>query len=220
VTDLSTNQPEAWEWQFPGGNPTSSFDQNPSVIYVNAGSYNVSLVATNATGADTLVQQALIIIQAPPVITASITDASSSTSTDGSIEIILNGNPTYAIEWSDGSSNPRLENISAGDYTVTVTDTIGCANSDTLLVGISTSINDLKLAVNYFPNPFCNSLLIEAVTRLNISFYNSLGAVLQDVSLEAGGRFLWGENLQPGIYIMQVTSGSKTGSPIKVVKIK
>ncbi|MBL4657939.1 MAG: hypothetical protein JKX73_08065, partial [Flavobacteriales bacterium] len=47
-TDLSTNAPTSWIWSFTGGNPGSSFDQIPPYIqYNNAGSYEVSLLATN-----------------------------------------------------------------------------------------------------------------------------------------------------------------------------
>lgn len=220
ITDLSANQPETWAWQFPGGNPESSSDQNPSVVYNASGDYSITLITANAAGNDTLNRQAIITVHSPPAITASITDATSAASADGSIEIILNGNPSNEITWSDGSSDPLLENLGAGDYTVTVTDTFGCANSDTLTVGIVTGINDLNLTVRYLPNPFSNRLLIETNTRSGISFYNSIGAELQDVNLEAGEIFFWGENIQPGIYFMLISSGKKAGSPVKLIKIK
>src|SRR6185436_15313219 len=52
-TDLSTNNPTSWSWFFPGGNPTSSFEQNPYVFYTVDGSYPVTLVAGNSFGTDT-----------------------------------------------------------------------------------------------------------------------------------------------------------------------
>ncbi|MBL4658489.1 MAG: T9SS type A sorting domain-containing protein, partial [Flavobacteriales bacterium] len=62
-TDLSANAPTSWIWSFTGGNPGSSFDQNPSNIqYNNASSYEVSLLATNAFGSDTLVKTAYIVV--------------------------------------------------------------------------------------------------------------------------------------------------------------
>lgn len=51
--DLSTNGPTSWNWSFPGGNPSSSTQQNPVVVYDTKGSYNVSLTATNAAGSNT-----------------------------------------------------------------------------------------------------------------------------------------------------------------------
>jgi PKD repeat protein len=53
-TDLSANNPIAWEWTFPGGTPSSSLDQNPLIQYNTLGSYAVTLKATNAYGNNTL----------------------------------------------------------------------------------------------------------------------------------------------------------------------
>ncbi|MEZ4915055.1 MAG: S8 family serine peptidase [Chitinophagales bacterium] len=52
-TDLSTNNPTAWSWSFPGGTPSSSTQQNPSVTYNTDGVYQVSLTATNQFGSNT-----------------------------------------------------------------------------------------------------------------------------------------------------------------------
>ncbi len=49
--DLSTHNPTSWAWTFPGGTPANSTAQNPSVVYNTAGTYAVTLVATNASGA-------------------------------------------------------------------------------------------------------------------------------------------------------------------------
>lgn len=54
-TDLTYNTDtiSSYSWLFPGGNPSSSTDQNPLVVYDTEGSYDVSLTATNITGTDT-----------------------------------------------------------------------------------------------------------------------------------------------------------------------
>ncbi|MCB0549118.1 MAG: T9SS type A sorting domain-containing protein [Phaeodactylibacter sp.] len=52
-SDLSANNPTAWSWSFPGGSPAVSSTRNPTVTYNTAGTYNVSLTATNASGSDT-----------------------------------------------------------------------------------------------------------------------------------------------------------------------
>ena len=53
-TDLSANNPTSWSWSFPGGTPSTSILQNPVVTYSVAGSYNVSLIATNSAGSNSL----------------------------------------------------------------------------------------------------------------------------------------------------------------------
>ncbi len=52
--DLSTNNPTAWEWTFPGGTPAVSTQQNPLVLYSTMGVYSVTLKATNAYGNSTI----------------------------------------------------------------------------------------------------------------------------------------------------------------------
>jgi PKD repeat protein len=49
-TDISTNNPTAWSWDF--GDGTSSSEQNPRHIYLREGAYDVSLTATNQYGSD------------------------------------------------------------------------------------------------------------------------------------------------------------------------
>ena len=50
-TDLSTNDPFAWSWDF--GDGGTSTEQNPEHIYTSAGPFTVCLTATNAGGSDT-----------------------------------------------------------------------------------------------------------------------------------------------------------------------
>lgn len=61
--DQSSYEPTAWSWSFPGGTPSSSTDRNPSgVTYASAGSYEVRLLARNASGADTLLRSCAVTV--------------------------------------------------------------------------------------------------------------------------------------------------------------
>lgn len=51
--DQSTNSPTSWSWTFAGGAPAASALQNPVINYAAAGTYSVSLTATNAFGNNT-----------------------------------------------------------------------------------------------------------------------------------------------------------------------
>ncbi len=48
------------KWLFPGGNPSTSTDTNPSVKYSTPGTYNVSEIISDSKGTDTLTRQAYI----------------------------------------------------------------------------------------------------------------------------------------------------------------
>jgi PKD repeat protein len=62
--DLSTGHPTSWLWDF--GDGTSSTERHPIHVYPAAGSYDVSLVATNAQGSDLETQVAAVEILPPP----------------------------------------------------------------------------------------------------------------------------------------------------------
>ena len=51
-TDLSSNNPTSWSWDF--GDGTTSSEQNPRHIYMREGTYDVSLTATNQYGSNTM----------------------------------------------------------------------------------------------------------------------------------------------------------------------
>ncbi|MBI4648730.1 MAG: PKD domain-containing protein [Bacteroidia bacterium] len=66
-TDQSTNSPSSWQWSFEGGSPASSSLQNPVAVYNNTGIFNVSLMASNASGSTQIVKNDYITVQNLPV---------------------------------------------------------------------------------------------------------------------------------------------------------
>ena len=65
-TDTSTNTPTSWAWNL--GDGTTSIVQNPSVTYTAAGTYTVTLIASNVTGASALVTQTITVTTPAPVV--------------------------------------------------------------------------------------------------------------------------------------------------------
>lgn len=56
----SLYNPNSWQWLFQGGTPPLSNLENPLVFYDTAGTYDVTLIVTNAFGSDTLTRSAYI----------------------------------------------------------------------------------------------------------------------------------------------------------------
>jgi PKD repeat protein len=57
-TDKSKYEPSEWLWIFEGGSPATSTAQNPqNIVYQSSGLFDVTLVATNYLGSDTLVME-------------------------------------------------------------------------------------------------------------------------------------------------------------------
>jgi len=122
-TDISSGNVTAWHWDF--GDGETSTEQNPSHTYANAGTYTVSLNASNAYGFNiSTVKSAVNVLPAPVVnityvpeegnapLTVQFTDASA-------------GNIT-AWHWDFGDGNTSTETnpshtyANAGTYTVSL----------------------------------------------------------------------------------------------------
>jgi len=129
-TDQSTNNPTSWSWTFGDGGTSSA--QNPSHTYSSAGSYTVTLTATNAYGSDQNVKTNYITVTAPPTnppvanfsgiptigtapLAVQFTDQSSNNPTSWSW--------TFGDGGTSSAQNPSHTYSSAGSYTVSLTAT-------------------------------------------------------------------------------------------------
>jgi hypothetical protein len=63
-SDQSSYNPTSWSWQFPGSNTPTSSQQNPAnITYSSPGIYQVTLIASNSFGSDTLIKTCYINVQ-------------------------------------------------------------------------------------------------------------------------------------------------------------
>ncbi len=69
-TDLSSNNPTAWDWDFGDGTLHSSL-KNPSHTYSTPGDYTVTLIASNSCGSDSEVKANYIHVTAGPYVYSS-----------------------------------------------------------------------------------------------------------------------------------------------------
>ncbi|MBK6995566.1 MAG: hypothetical protein IPH31_11795 [Lewinellaceae bacterium] len=70
-----------------------------------------------------------------PSLVLNVTDASCN-GNDGAIDLtVTGGTPVFTYIWSDGNTNQNCVGITAGIYTVTVTDATGCSQTASATVG-------------------------------------------------------------------------------------
>ena len=118
-TDLSTNNPTSWSWTFPGGTPASSTVQNPSVTYNTAGTYDVTLVASNSAGSDTKTKTGYITVNtAPSTVQLSFTDFEGGWGIwkDGGADCKLYTGGTYAWSGSNAADIQDNSGVSSSFY--------------------------------------------------------------------------------------------------------
>ena len=135
-TDASTGTSTAWNWSF--GDGTASTQKNPVHTYSAAGSYTVTLTASNAAGNDTKTKENYITATAPqkPVVNFWGTPRSGDAPLSVAFKDITTGSPTaWNWDFGDGTNsteqNPKHTYSAAGRYTIKLTAT-NAAGSNTL----------------------------------------------------------------------------------------
>jgi gliding motility-associated-like protein len=154
-TDLSSNSPTSWTWSFPGASPSTSTVQNPTnICYSSEGSYDVTLIVSNASGADTLTKPGFITIGSP--VQVEITGNLLITSCETTTLTAVPGDGTY--EWGPSSTLSSTSGVSVTasppetqEYYVTYTSPDGCKDSDTTTVVVE-DINTYFLPTGFTPN--------------------------------------------------------------------
>jgi len=137
-TDLSTNSPTSWSWTFQGGSPSTSTSQNPVINYATAGTYSVSLTATNGSGSDGETKLAYITVNAVPTVTVSGT---MTITAGGSTTLTATGATTYSWVPGTGLSATTGSVVTANPgsttaYTTTGTSS-GCSDTQTFTITVN-----------------------------------------------------------------------------------
>ena len=141
-TDTSTGSPSSWSWTF--GDGATSTSQNPAHTFSNAGSYSVSLTASNAGGSSS-VTRSVTVSPATATLKADFSINPSSPAVDQQVNFFdtSTGSPSsWSWTFGDGatstSQNPAHIYSNAGSYSVSLTVSNG-AGSDSATHGVNVS---------------------------------------------------------------------------------
>lgn len=220
--DSSQNNPTAWQWIFPGGNPASSTDQNPTAIcYSTPGVYDVTLITTSTNGVDTLTLPNYITVYSTPPFPTIIQAG-----------YLLTSSPASSYQWQlnsldiPGATNQTYTVMQTGYYTVVIADSNGCVNSGSKYVLI-TGIHDVtgEAGISIFPNPSPGIFFVEILNGLMIDKFfvevtNNLGQIVfSSEESRPAGTADWSAGLHsekkqidlsdatPGIYYIEINTG-------------
>lgn len=116
------------------------------------------------------------------LIGSTVVNESKTDAMDGAIAISPStGLAPFTYQWSNEATTKDLQNISAGTYTVTVTDAIGCSGTTTVVVDIATSVEEIDplTYLQLSPNPTQQStrldLTFDQLTEFEVAIYNAVG---------------------------------------------
>lgn len=138
-TDQSTENPTSWAWSF--GDGGTSTQQNPSHTYNATGSYNVTLIATNANGSDTLTKNAYVNVKTPVTVSLASTPAGCGQNNGTVTSTAGGGNGTFTYAWSNSATTANLTAVAAGAYAVTVSSNGCTATSSTTVTNSGSTLS-------------------------------------------------------------------------------
>ena len=205
-TDLSSDSPTSWNWDFTGMNTNTSTLQNPTNICYDApGVYTVILVATNAMGSDTITH--------PLVVTA----ANTNTSVSGITITASANNATY--QWINCATNQPIQGATSssftpsanGLYAVIVTEN-GCSDTSACTAITTVGLDQLtpEDLLSIYPNPSSGHFVLvdahESLLNELVTVYNVFGEVVFSATIADSKTLLDLSAVKNGIYFVSIDS--------------
>jgi len=207
-TDLSTNNPSSWQWYFPGAQPASSTLQNPAgICYNQYGTFNVTLIACNIAGCDTLFMPGFISSFSPPlqpVVTQS--------------QDTLYSSPAWSYAWYN-TNNPGVvistdpfyvTGGNGGTFYVVTGDSMGCQISSVLFVATGIASQEIfKPGIRIYPNP-TNGLFYLVISddmkisAADILVTNMLGQLVYETKINGNFVVIDPGELKNGLYFLNL----------------
>ncbi|MEZ4960234.1 MAG: PKD domain-containing protein [Saprospiraceae bacterium] len=220
------------EWHFPGGQPTTSSEESPLVVYENAGQYDATLIVAAGGLTDTLTQANYIEVLADecpePQVFAQINELEVTVWTD-----CQDGSAAYLWDMGNGATfdtdGATYQYPAPGTYGITLTVAGPC--------GTATATVEVKVdgpsgigsgapspgSLRLVPNPASGTvyLLSERAYGEGAAFrlFNPLGGEVLQI-----GKHYWGQreqlglgNLPPGVYFYQFDAQSGLGQVGRLV---
>ena len=205
-TDLSTNDPISWTWDFGDGN--GSNEQHPEHTYTVPGVYTVSLTVTNAGGTDVMEITDYIILGETPTFAVITTAASGQNVADGSAYVeIYGGTAPYTIIWSNNAQGYEIEGLLPGYYSVMVSDANNCLTTQAFEIIWSTYSDELSVSpVFVYPNPAKDIVIIETASQIAdmLVITDILGKVIITLKPDAEKTEMDISTLSEGVYFIRV----------------
>ncbi len=229
-TDASLGDVISWEWEFEGGNPATSSEQNPVVNYPATGSYDVTLTVSDGTNSNSLTKTDYIKAAYAP---------ETPDQPDGPTDVVTSQtNFTIYETWCANATGYTWEVDPEDMAVITPGDTItqvkiywdqsnsysvelrvkaenACGEGAfsvplTILVNWNTGMTTFQKENNYslYPNPASRSFYIDLenpdrVTGINI--LDTRGGIIRSLTLK-GESHLSVEDLEAGIYFVRIVS--------------
>jgi len=216
--------PETYEWSFPGANPATSTDKNPTVFYKDCGEHDVTLIVNRGGQYDTIVKTNHIMVGPMAQVTSAPGDT-----TCWYQPITLDATDPIAATylWEPGGATTPSIIVNSGQvglgehtFSVTLTSAEGCENvaTHTIFFDACVGIDEQpgKISASVYPNPSNGSFILELSAPMksiiDIQIVNTLGSIVyNETGILVNGKIQKNFNvdLSDGIYFLVTRSGSE-----------
>lgn len=111
-------------------------------------------------------------------------DESCDGKSDGKLEVSVSGGTSpYTFNWSNQASTQNLTDISKGNYTLNVTDALGCTAMQSFIVGVKGACTDINIPNSFSPNGdgINDKWIIRNLDKFaqnNVEIYNRWGQLI------------------------------------------
>ncbi|MCD6017774.1 MAG: hypothetical protein K0S53_895 [Bacteroidetes bacterium] len=217
----SGSSPITYKWYYQVGVGTSSVGVAPEACYPSAGSFSVTMIATNACGIDTTVKNNFINVYDYPVL---VVGNDTTINIGEHAEIFASGGTNYS--WSpniNGSivctncSNTIVQPTVTTQYIVVSSNSIYCKVQDTVTVTVDVNCGDFFIPNVFSPNGDGLNDVINVrgrcISTFNLQIFNRWGEKVFETSTQSDswdGSFR-GQRMDTGVFIYKADGISIDG---------
>lgn len=216
----------SYQWEFPGGNPAFSTEENPIVTYSSPGSFPVFLTVTNPLGSHTQNLANYIQVTESPIAAFDFTIQGNSVQFDNLSE----GANYYHWDFGDGSSSDAFSPLhvyeSLGTFNVMLTvGNLNCGGALSSSIYLQPSLASGKVQPKWTisPNPFESSFRLlysgDPNQLVRIRLLDMDGRVVISAEDKIIDEPIDVHFLKAGVYIAEIWGNQGRGARVKVVKL-
>jgi hypothetical protein len=199
------------------GSNTFSWSNNSntsSLENISGGTY--TLTFTNGSGCS--FQTKYTVKESSTLLEGTISSLNASTGSNGSATANPTGGTTpYTYLWMPGNKTTKtISGLTPGDYTVTITDALGCQIEKTVNIVSTVGIDEHNKTIDFsvYPIPSRDKVFVEmeldGLKEVKVSLYDVLGKNIESQKTSASGKFLAAfeiNHLPSGVYYVKLEAG-------------
>ena len=221
-SDMSEGDITSWLWTFEGGDPATSTEENPTVLYNSVGSWDVTLNVNGVDGDIFTIEDYIDIFEIPEV-----TQEPFDVACVFWVPFELTGGMPDGGEYSgygvtDGMFDASVAGL--GDHTITYTyiSDDGCENfaEENLFVDACTGIDEInEAAVQIYPNPSVDVVnILSKSTMVSISIHNFKGQLMERMKLDKNSYQINTSSYPSGVYSIKIETKDSIISKRLIIK--